>query len=79
MIPVVDPAKSGNRHRTSDGSLRSGRNDDQLRFFDGLNNKDAMKQIIEYMEEKGIGKGTVNFRLRDWLISRQRYGAHRFR
>ena len=41
--------------------------------FDGLNNKDAMKQIIEYMEEKGIGKGTVNFRLRDWLISRQRY------
>ena len=41
--------------------------------FDGLNNKDAMKHIIEYMEEKGIGKGTVNFRLRDWLISRQRY------
>ncbi len=41
--------------------------------FDGLSNKDALKDIISYLEEKGIGKRTVNFRLRDWLISRQRY------
>lgn len=41
--------------------------------FTGQNNKEAIKNIISYMEEKGIGKSRVNFRLRDWLISRQRY------
>ncbi len=41
--------------------------------FDGQNNEDAMKNITKYMEERGTGKPTVNFRLRDWLISRQRY------
>lgn len=41
--------------------------------FNGLNNRDALKKIIGYVEEKGIGTRKVNFRLRDWLISRQRY------
>ena len=41
--------------------------------FNGMNNKDALKAIIGYLEEKGIGERKVNFRLRDWLISRQRY------
>ncbi|GAB4264982.1 leucine--tRNA ligase [Thermincola ferriacetica] len=41
--------------------------------FNGLPNEEALNKIIKYLEEKGIGRGTVNFRLRDWLISRQRY------
>ena len=41
--------------------------------FDGMNNREALKKIIDYVEEKGIGERKVNFRLRDWLISRQRY------
>ena len=41
--------------------------------FDGLPNRDAMDSIADWMEEKGIGRRTVSFRLRDWLISRQRY------
>lgn len=41
--------------------------------FDGLTVSEGQKALIKYMEEKAIGKGTVNFRLRDWLISRQRY------
>lgn len=41
--------------------------------FNGMNNKDAIEKIAEVAEERGIGRKTVNYRLRDWLISRQRY------
>jgi len=41
--------------------------------FDGLENRKALDEIAEYLEEKNIGKKTVSFRLRDWGISRQRY------
>jgi leucyl-tRNA synthetase len=42
-------------------------------FLDGLNVKDAKKKMIDWLEGKGIGKRKINYRLRDWLISRQRY------
>ncbi|MGB9766132.1 MAG: leucine--tRNA ligase [Sulfurihydrogenibium sp.] len=41
--------------------------------FNNLNSKDAKEKITQLLEEKGIGKKTVNYRLRDWNISRQRY------
>lgn len=41
--------------------------------FNGLNSKEAMEKIADYLEKKGIGKRTVNYRLKDWGISRQRY------
>lgn len=41
--------------------------------FNGTPGEDAKAAIIKYIEEKGIGKATVTYRLRDWLISRQRY------
>ena len=41
--------------------------------FNGLPNEQAKIKIAEYLEEKGLGKRTVNYRLRDWNISRQRY------
>ncbi len=41
--------------------------------FNGLPNREAMEKIMDYIEEKGWGKRTVNYRLKDWLISRQRY------
>lgn len=41
--------------------------------FDGLPNQQAKVKISQWMEEKAIGKITVNWRLRDWLVSRQRY------
>jgi len=41
--------------------------------FDGLSNREAMKRIMDLVEEKGLGRRTFNYRLRDWGISRQRY------
>jgi len=42
-------------------------------LLDGLDQSAAKQRIIEWLEQKGIGEGTVAYRLRDWLISRQRY------
>ena len=41
--------------------------------FDGLAGDEARKKVCEYLDVKNIGKATVNFRLRDWGVSRQRY------
>jgi len=41
--------------------------------FDGMKSRDALDAIAGYLEENGIGKKTVSYRLRDWGISRQRY------
>ena len=41
--------------------------------FDGLPNREAIEKIAGYLEEKGLGRRRVTYRLRDWLISRQRY------
>ncbi len=41
--------------------------------FNGMDNIKALDEIASYLEQKGLGKKTVSFRLRDWGISRQRY------
>lgn len=42
-------------------------------YINGLDAKTAKSQVIEQLEEKGIGRKKVNFKLRDWVFSRQRY------
>ena len=42
-------------------------------FLDGLSVADAKKKITEFLEEKGIGHAKTNYKLRDWVFSRQRY------
>ncbi len=42
-------------------------------FLNGLEVAEAKKKMIEYLEEKHIGKSKTNFKLRDWVFSRQRY------
>lgn len=73
IIPVVDPGNPDidvnnlKEAFVAEGTMiNSGK-------FDGMNNREAIKKVIEWVEAEGIGKATVNYRLRDWLISRQRY------
>src|SRR5439155_18938937 len=47
-------------------------------FLDGLGVEDAKQKIIAWLEEKGLGKRKVNYKLRDWLFSRQRYWGEPF-
>ncbi len=64
---VEPPAGWQGQAYTEDGpAINSG-------FLDGLYVEEAKQKIIAWMEEKGIGQAKVNYRLRDWLISRQRY------
>src|SRR3989339_1433745 len=42
-------------------------------FLDGLETKDAKEKMIQWIEEKGVGKRQVQYKLRDWVFSRQRY------
>ncbi|WP_447004958.1 leucine--tRNA ligase [Saccharothrix isguenensis] len=51
---------------------------DSSTSLDGLDVAEAKKKIIAWLEEQGRGKGTVQYKLRDWLFSRQRYWGEPF-
>jgi leucyl-tRNA synthetase len=42
-------------------------------FLDGLNKQDAINKMLEWLTEKGVGRKAINYKLRDWVYSRQRY------
>ena len=61
------PVKEINKANESYGILINSKN------FNGLDSEKAKLNITEFMEKKGVGKGTITYHIRDWLISRQRY------
>jgi leucyl-tRNA synthetase len=80
IIPVVEPqdteqaelVKQGKLCFVGDGrAINSGR-------FNGLPTAEFKEQITNWLQEKGLGKKAVNYKLRDWLFSRQRYWGEPF-
>lgn len=73
IIPVVQPEDlSIDIHHLKEAFAAEGTMINSGKF-DGMNNRRAIAAMIAWLEEEGIGKRTVNYKLRDWLISRQRY------
>ena len=70
-IPIIQVIKGGDISKeayTGDGEMI---NSGVLNGF--TNKKDSINKMIEYLEENGIGKKSVNYRIRDWVFARQRY------
>src|SRR4051812_48489735 len=65
-IPPLDPVATGIALAGEGRMINSGP-------LDGLSKGNAIKRVIELLEEAGTGRASKTFRLRDWLISRQRY------
>jgi leucyl-tRNA synthetase len=71
VIEGTDPDLSPDEHGlpyTGDGPLVNSNAE-----FDGLDNRKALAEIVAWLDRRGKGHASVNYRLRDWLVSRQRY------
>ncbi|MFJ1612033.1 leucine--tRNA ligase [Streptomyces sp. NPDC088251] len=72
----TDPSTWDDAFSSYEAKLVNSANDEIS--LDGLGVVDAKAKITEWLKEHGVGEGTVNFRLRDWLFSRQRYWGEPF-
>ncbi|MEC9441865.1 MAG: leucine--tRNA ligase [Myxococcota bacterium] len=75
-LPIIEVISGGEdvqaAAHTGDGvAVNSG-------FIDGLAVDEAKETMISWLEQEGKGKGTINYKLRDWLFSRQRYWGEPF-
>ncbi len=74
-LPIIEVIAGGNIEQeafTGDGVLVNSP------LLNGLRVPEAKAKMSAWLEEKGLGKGTVNYKLRDWLFSRQRYWGEPF-
>ncbi len=67
IMPVIEGGDISEAAYTEDGAhINSG-------FVDGMNKQEAIEKMNTWLEEHGVGKKEISYRLRDWLFSRQRY------
>ncbi len=71
-LPIIEVVKGGDVEKEAFTDCQTGVmvNSD---FLTGLSVEEAKKAIVDYLDEKGIGHSKVNYKLRDWIFSRQRY------
>jgi len=71
-LPIIEVVAGGNIEEEAFTDIESGIMVNS-NFLNGLEVKDAKKKITDWLVEKGLGKKKVNYKLRDWVFSRQRY------
>ncbi|MCH4007913.1 leucine--tRNA ligase [Companilactobacillus sp.] len=69
-LPIVQVLEGGN---IDDAAFTGDGVHINSEFLDGMGKEEAIDKMVQYLEDKGIGKKKVNYKLRDWLFSRQRY------
>ena len=71
-LPIVEVVAGGNVEKEAFTDCSAGKMVNSG-FLDGLTVDEAKKAIVEWLEKEGVGEPKVNFKLRDWVFSRQRY------
>lgn len=71
-LPIIEVIKGGNIEDEAYTDTNSGELVNSG-FLNGLEVKEAINKMTNYLEEIGLGKGKINYKLRDWVFSRQRY------
>ncbi len=73
-LPIVEVIAPGGRPQGDLGEAYSGPGEMiNSGAFDGTKDGEGIEKVCDWLDEKGIGKKSVNYRLRDWCVSRQRY------
>ena len=72
-LPIIEVVAGGKNVQEEAYTDVSSGNMVNSGFLDGMTVKEAIPAIIDWLEKNGLGKRKVNFKLRDWLFSRQRY------
>lgn len=86
VVCILDPQEVENRDEilagdacwTEDGKYINSASEVTGLNINGLNKEAGIKKTIEWLEAQGLGSATVNFKMRDWLFSRQRYWGEPF-
>ena len=72
-LPIIRTVQPPEGWTDDDGAYTGDGPAINSQWLDGLHKAEAIEKAIEWLEAQGVGRRTVNYRLRDWLLSRQRY------
>jgi leucyl-tRNA synthetase len=88
IVCILDPKSTDQSHRnkvlagdacwTEDGEYINSSNPSKNININGMNKENGIKTVIDWLAKKGYGEAAVNYKLRDWLFSRQRYWGEPF-
>lgn len=76
-LPIIEVIKDVNSKSSDDTGVEAVFQDDGILInsekFNGLSSQEAREELTKYLEKNNIGKRQIHYKLRDWLVSRQRY------